>query len=78
MSDTPYLSGATTRSEWKGAEWLRGVYAKTDPIRLNKLSILDSRRLITLVRRQYIGEYETGIPPTVYTLTEEGQALLEG
>ena len=42
-----------------------------------QLSILDSWNLITPVRRQYVGEYETGIPATVYTLTEEGQALVE-
>ncbi len=39
--------------------------------------MLDSWNLITPVRRQYIGEYENGIPVTVYTLTEEGQALVE-
>ena len=43
-----------------------------------QLSMLDSWNLITLVRRQYVGEHENGIPATVYTLTEEGRALVEG
>lgn len=42
-----------------------------------QLSMLDSWNLTMPVRRQYVGEYETGIPATVYTLTEEGRALLE-
>ena len=42
-----------------------------------QLSILDSWNLITPVRTQYVGEYENGIPATVYTLTKEGRALLE-
>jgi hypothetical protein len=42
-----------------------------------QLSILDSWDLITPVRTQYVGEYENGIPATVYTLTEEGQALVK-
>ncbi|MFC7009742.1 ArsR family transcriptional regulator [Halalkalicoccus salilacus] len=43
-----------------------------------QLSMLDSWDLITSVGMQYVGEYENGIPATVYTLTEEGQALVEG
>ena len=43
-----------------------------------QLSMLDSWNLITAVEKQYVGEYENGIPATVYTLTEEGQALVEG
>ncbi len=42
-----------------------------------QLSMLDSWELITPVRTQYVGEYENGIPATVYTLTEDGQALVE-
>ena len=43
-----------------------------------QLSMLDSWNLITSVGTQHVGEYETGIPATVYTLTEEGQALVKG
>ena len=43
-----------------------------------QLSMLDSWDLIMPVRKQYVGEYENGTPATVYTLTEEGQALVEG
>ncbi|WP_336365348.1 winged helix-turn-helix domain-containing protein [Halalkalicoccus salilacus] len=43
-----------------------------------QLSMLDSWDLITPVRTQYVGEYENGIPATVYTLTEEGRTLVEG
>ena len=39
--------------------------------------MLDSWNLIRPVGKQYVGEYENGTPATVYTLTEEGQALLE-
>ena len=42
-----------------------------------QLSMLDSWDLIMPVRTQYVGEYENGIPATVYMLTEDGQALLE-
>lgn len=42
-----------------------------------QLSILDSGDLIMSVGTQYIGKYETGIPVTVYKLTEEGQALVD-
>ena len=43
-----------------------------------QLSMLDSWNLIVPVDKQYVGEYENGTPATVYTLTEEGQALVEG
>ena len=43
-----------------------------------QLSILDSWDLITPVGKQYVGKYENGTPATVYTLTEKGQALVEG
>ena len=43
-----------------------------------QLSMLDSWDLITPVRTQYVGEYENGIPATVYTLTEDGQAVVKG
>lgn len=42
-----------------------------------QLSILDSWELIVPVGTQYVGEYETGIPATIYTLTKEGHALVE-
>lgn len=42
-----------------------------------QLSILDSWNLITPVGTQYVGEHETGIPATIYTLTEEGHAVVE-
>ena len=41
------------------------------------LWILDSWDLIVPVGTQYVGEYETGIPATLYTLTDEGHALVE-
>jgi hypothetical protein len=41
------------------------------------LWILDSWDLITPVGTQYVGKYEIGIPAAVYTLTDEGQALVE-
>lgn len=53
-------------------------YAKIpDGSKHYQLSILDSWNLITPVGTQYVGEYETGIPATVYTLTKEGKALVE-
>ncbi|ADJ16750.1 helix-turn-helix domain-containing protein [Halalkalicoccus jeotgali] len=42
-----------------------------------QLSMLDSWDLITPVGTQYVGEHETGIPATIYTLTDDGHALLE-
>lgn len=42
-----------------------------------QLSILDSWDLITPVGTQYVGKYETGTPATIYTLTEEGHAVVE-
>ncbi len=42
-----------------------------------QLSMLDSWDLIRPVRTQYVGEYENGIPATVYTLIEKGRALLK-
>lgn len=39
--------------------------------------MLDSWNFIAPVGTQYVGEYENGIPATVYTLIEEGRALLE-
>ncbi|ADJ16882.1 helix-turn-helix domain-containing protein [Halalkalicoccus jeotgali] len=42
-----------------------------------QLSMLDSWDLITPVGTQYVGEHETGIPAIIYTLTDEGHALLE-
>ncbi len=45
--------------------------------RLPRWSWYLSRTLIMPVRTQYVSKYENGIPVTVYTLTEEGQALLK-
>ncbi|ADJ16718.1 helix-turn-helix domain-containing protein [Halalkalicoccus jeotgali] len=42
-----------------------------------QLSMLESWNLITAVGTKYVGEHETGIPATLYTLTDEGHALLE-
>lgn len=39
--------------------------------------VLDSWNLIVPVGTQYVGEHETEIPATLYTLIEEGQALVE-
>ena len=43
-----------------------------------QLSILRAWGLIEPVGTQYVGEYETGIPATVYTLTENGHAIVDG
>lgn len=48
-----------------------------DGSRHYQLSIFDSWDLIGPVETQYVDKYETGIPATLYTLTEEGQTLVE-
>lgn len=42
-----------------------------------QLSMLDSWDLISPIGTQHVGEYENGTPATVYTLTEEGQTLVD-
>ena len=42
-----------------------------------QLSMLDLWNLITSVGTQHVGEYETGIPATVYTLTEKVKRSLK-
>lgn len=42
-----------------------------------QLSLLESWNLIEPVGNHYVGEHKTGIPATVYTLTDEGYALVK-
>lgn len=42
-----------------------------------QLSILESWDLTEPVGEEYVGEYATGIPVTVYALTDGGQELID-
>jgi hypothetical protein len=48
-----------------------------DGSRHYQLSLLETWDLIEAIGTQHVGEYDAGIPATVYTLTEEGQALVD-
>ena len=41
-----------------------------------QLTLLESWRLIEPAGTQYVGEYDTGIPATIYALTEKGHAVV--
>lgn len=41
-----------------------------------QLSLLESWKLSEPVGTQYVGEYDTGIPATIYTLTKKGQTVV--
>ena len=41
-----------------------------------QLTLLESWELIEPIGTQYVGEYDTGIPATIYTLTEKGQTVV--
>jgi DNA-binding MarR family transcriptional regulator len=69
------LECLTTHDELSSSE-IRDLAEIPDGSTHYQLTLLESWGLIKPVGTRYMGEYDTGIPATIYTLTEKGHTVV--